>query len=388
MARIMLLALLAAFPPLATDMYLPALPLLASQWQVSEAGLNLSLAGFFLAYCLTLLFWGPLSDRYGRRIVLMPAICLFIFASFMCAQADGLAPLLFWRVVQGAGCSAPSVIAMALVRDTYQGRERTHIIAWVTMLMVFAPMLSPAVGSALIDWINWQAIFVLQALLALAAFCGVVLMPETLPPAHRLTTPLVHSLKDFAELIRCRQFVGVVMILCLNAMPMFSFIGVASYLYINQYHFSAEWFAWLFAINASGIALGNYVATRNIDALERLPIVYFGGLGISMAGLAMMVLLPTHPFISLTLPMFCVTFTIGLTGPGLNALAIGLAEDKAGAASALLVFSRFMAGAFLMALVPLGPFHLQINLGLIALSAGIAVLLLRKTMGHISPGKS
>ena len=119
-----LLALLSAFPPLSTDMYLPAIPLLQKAWHQPLAVVNLTLVGFFVGYCVFLLFYGPLSDRFGRRPLLLVGIGVFILASLLCALADNVISLIVFRVLQAAGAASASALALAISKDVYQGYER------------------------------------------------------------------------------------------------------------------------------------------------------------------------------------------------------------------------------------------------------------------------
>lgn len=133
---LLLLALLSAFPPLSTDMYLPAIPLLVKLWQQPLALVNLTLVGFFVSYCFFLLFYGPLSDRFGRRPLLLAGIGLFILASILCALADGLIGMIVFRVLQAAGAAAASTLALAISKDIYAGHERARILAYSNNLVL------------------------------------------------------------------------------------------------------------------------------------------------------------------------------------------------------------------------------------------------------------
>jgi len=138
-----LIALLSAFPPLSTDMYLPAIPLLQKIWQQPLSIINLTLVGFFISYCICLLFYGPLSDRFGRRRPLLIGIGIYIVASFLCAVSNNAAALIIFRVLQAAGGASSSVLALAITKDVYEEHERGKIFAYIGVIMALAPMLSP-----------------------------------------------------------------------------------------------------------------------------------------------------------------------------------------------------------------------------------------------------
>ena len=157
---LLLLSLLSAFPPLSTDMYLPAIPLLVTTWQQPLAIVNLSLVGFFISYCVFLLFYGPLSDRFGRRPLLLVGIGLFILASLLCALADNVISMIVFRVLQAAGAASAATLALAISKDIYEGHEREKILAYIGIIMALAPMLAPVFGGWILTWFSWRWIFI------------------------------------------------------------------------------------------------------------------------------------------------------------------------------------------------------------------------------------
>jgi DHA1 family bicyclomycin/chloramphenicol resistance-like MFS transporter len=146
-ARIfLLLVLLTAFPPLATDMYLPAIPMLQERWEQPLMVINLTLVVFFLSYCVFLLIYGPLSDRFGRRPPLLGGIGLFVMASVLCSFADSALTLIVARVFQAAGAASATSLALAITKDIYTNNERIRILAWMGVIMPLAPAVAPILG--------------------------------------------------------------------------------------------------------------------------------------------------------------------------------------------------------------------------------------------------
>jgi DHA1 family bicyclomycin/chloramphenicol resistance-like MFS transporter len=170
---ILLLALLTAFPPLSTDMYLPAIPLLQKQWHQPLVTVNLTLIGFFVTYCIFILIYGPISDQFGRRRPLMTGIGIYIAASLLCALSTGIGMLIAARVLQAAGAAAASALGLAMCKDLFDGSSRARIMAHIAVIMALAPMLAPIIGSWVLYLTSWPWVFVFQAAMGAAAFAGV-----------------------------------------------------------------------------------------------------------------------------------------------------------------------------------------------------------------------
>ncbi|MFA7423302.1 MAG: MFS transporter, partial [Acholeplasmataceae bacterium] len=200
-ARIfLLLVLLTAFPPLSTDMYLPAIPMLQQRWDQPLMVINLTLIGFFFSYCVFLLVYGPLSDRYGRRPPLLSGIALFTLASMLCALADSAGVLIGARVLQAAGAAAATSLSLAITKDIYTNNERVKILAWMGVIMPLAPAVAPIIGGWILLWLSWRWIFVLQACIGVGAWLGVYRMGET--NTTLVQSGALQSLRIYLELLR------------------------------------------------------------------------------------------------------------------------------------------------------------------------------------------
>ena len=221
-----LLALLTAFPALSTDMILPAIPSLAKAWNQPLSVINLILVCFFVTYGFFLLFYGPISDRFGRRRPLLFGLAVYIVASFFCAFASNVSMLILSRMLQAAGAAASSSISLAMTRDIFSGKERERILAYTAVIMALAPMLAPVIGGWILADFSWPWIFIVQALMGGIGILGVLRFPETLSlvsdaPFSRimhaygrlmlnplyLVMVLIMSVKPFSSLqFHCRLF--------------------------------------------------------------------------------------------------------------------------------------------------------------------------------------
>ena len=226
---LLLLALLSAFPPIATDMYLPAIPLLQTTWQVPLAVVNLTLVGFFVSYCVFLLFDGPCDRPPPPR---WRGIGIFILASLLCALSNNVVSLIGFRVFQAAGAASASALALAISKDVYEGHERERILAYIGVIMALAPMLAPVLGGWVMTWYSWRWVFVIQGMIGTLAWIGVFRMPETLKTPT--TTGAIQTAGTYLLLLRNRRYLGFALMMSLVVLPHFAFIGGSSDIYIAR----------------------------------------------------------------------------------------------------------------------------------------------------------
>ncbi|WP_372683253.1 multidrug effflux MFS transporter [Desulfosarcina sp.] len=346
----LLLALLAAFPPLSTDMYLPAIPLLQRAWQQPLAMVNLTLVGFFVSYCVFLLFYGPLSDRFGRRPLLLVGIGIFILASLLCALADNVVSLIFFRVLQAAGAASASALALAISKDVYDVHERERILAYIGVIMALAPMLAPVLGGWVLTWFSWRWVFVIQGAIGTLAWIGVFRMPETLETP--VATGALQTAGIYLQLLSNRRYMGFALMMSLMVLPHFAFIGGSADIYITRLGLSEQVFGYFFALNAAAIMVGAFSCTRLLGRVGSRGLLTAGFAGILVGGIGMIVRWIPGPW-GLALPMATISFSFGLSRPPSNNLVLEQVDRHVGTASSLLIFIYFMLGAFAMWLISL-----------------------------------
>lgn len=347
---LLLLALLSAFPPLSTDMYLPAIPLLQKSWQQPLAIVNLTLVGFFVSYCVFLLFYGPLSDRFGRRPPLLAGICIFILASLLCTISDNVISLIIFRVFQAAGAASASALALAISKDVYEGHERERILAYIGVIMALAPMLAPVFGGWVMTWFSWRWVFVIQGTIGALAWICVFRMPETLKtPA---ATSALETAGIYLQLLRNRRYLGFALMMSLIVLPHFAFIGGSSDIYITRLGLSEQIFGYFFALNAATMMAGSFACTRLVGQVGSRGLLTAGFAGILIGGLGMLTRWIPGPW-GLALPMAVISFSFGISRPPSNNMVLEQVDRHAGAASSLLIFIYFMLGAFAMWLISL-----------------------------------
>jgi len=378
-----LLALLSAFPPLSTAMYLPAIPQMVLLWRQPLSIVNLTLVFFFVSYCVFLLFYGPLSDRLGRRKPLLWGIGLFILASLLCASATQVTGLILFRVLQGAGAASAATLALAISKDVYEGHERARILAYIGVIMALAPMLAPVFGGWIMTWFSWRWIFISQAAIGLVAWVNVLRMPETLQ--IKAAKGFFQTAGLYLQLLHNRRYVGFALMMSLIVPPLFAFIAGSADIYITRLGLSEQVFGYFFGANALAIMAGSFTCTRLLNRIGQGRLMTAGFAGIAFGGLNMLIGWLPDPW-RLAIPMAVMSFSLGLSRPPSNNFVLEQVDRHAGAASSLLVFIYFMLGAFSMWLVSLS-WNDKIRLiGILGAGAGGTLLLLwlslPKTLTH------
>jgi DHA1 family bicyclomycin/chloramphenicol resistance-like MFS transporter len=301
---------------------------------------NLTLICFFLTYCLFMLIYGPISDRFGRRRPLLAGITIFIVASLMCALADSIYTLIAARIFQASGAAAASALSLAMCKDLFNdARQRERVMAYIAIIIALAPMLAPIIGGWVIHYLSWRWVFVFQASLAVIAWCGV----------QRTATEAV---KVYFRLFHNRRYAGLMLAMSLLTLPFFGFIAASSEIYITRFGMDERQFGYLFGFNALALMFGPIVFSRLVRSFSSRALLTAAFAGILASGL-IMACVPHHSPWSLTLPMWGLSFFLGMSRPPSNNLILEQVDRDVGAASALVIFTFMTVGAFSMGLISL-----------------------------------
>lgn len=357
----LLLGALTALPPLAIDMGLPALSLIQASLGASAGEATLTLSIFLAGYGSAQLVVGPLSDRFGRRPVMLAGLSLFTLAGIGCALAPSILLLLAFRLAAGIGAAGSTTLAFAIVRDVFSGQAARVQISTVTTVTSVGPMIAPTIGGLMLLLGGWRFIY---STLAVAGGILVTLvwlgLAETRPAARGAALGMV---RRYAIVLREPRIVGFVLVNALCFAGLFAFIAVSSVVLIDGMGASVALFGLLFALTSGGILAGNsfntMLARRNVRQERPLAIgLWLAPVGAAVASgllLGGIVGLATFvPFIVLN------GFCRGMIGPNATHAALEPLPAHAGAASALLGCTQMLVGALAGALVaallpPLGP---------------------------------
>lgn len=349
----LVLGVLTAFGSLSIDMYLPSLPTLQRELGTTANAVQLTLAAFMAGLGVGQLFYGPLSDRFGRRRPLFAGIVLYVLASVACAFAPSIEWLIALRFLQAVGGACGSVIARAVVRDLYQGREVARVLSLLMLIMGAAPILAPLLGSWVMALAGWRAIFGVLALIGVAALVpAVVAIPRTVPRAGPAGSSFGTNLR---ALVTDWRFITATLAGGFSQSGMFAYISGAPFVFMELHHLSPERFAWLFGVNAMGLIAASQVNRRLLSRYSPGRIASTAALFSSAMGAILVVLALTGTGSVLTLAptLFLFISSLGFVGPNMAALALEAHGARAGVASAVLGSAQFATSAVASSLVGL-----------------------------------
>jgi DHA1 family bicyclomycin/chloramphenicol resistance-like MFS transporter len=354
-ALTLLLSLLTALGPLSMDMYLPSLPDIGRTLNAPIVQVQLTISSYLFGFAAGQIFYGPISDRFGRRPVLLAALVLYAFATIGCAVAQSIGGLIALRFLQAVGGAGAIVLARAVVRDIYSGVRAGRELSLMGAITGVAPIIAPVIGGGLQIWFGWCATFVL--LVAFAALIGVVaarLLPETL--RETIKTPF--SLSAMGEMYRSvavhRGFLAYLAILTSAFIGLFAWISGAPVVMQSAiYGLSPFAFGVTFAVGAGGYVLGTFIAARIVMRLGLDRLIGIGTAAMALGGLAMAMVIGAALGHVL---WFVGAMTLYLAGlgfalPATMAGALTPFPDRAGTASSVLGFAQQTGAAITAAAV-------------------------------------
>ncbi len=337
---IVLLSAASALGPASMQILLPALPTIRTDFQVTASVAQLTLSLSMLSIAVATLTYGPLSDRFGRKHILVIGIIITFLGSIFCILAPTINLLILGRIIQAFGGAVGLVVARAVVRDVYGPQESARVISTLVMVMVVIPMMSPALGGELMVLFGWRSVFVCIAVfsvLMLVAMCWK--LPETLvEPVH--FEGIRGMLFTFRDLMRSREFCGYGFSVAFVSVVFFSFISAAPEIMVSVLNRSATEYGYYFIMIPAGFMTGSYLSRRFGNRLGIYKMIDYGS-KVSLFGITLALIVQlsgfSHP-IGLFLPIAIAIFGNGVTLPNAQAGAINVFPGHAGSASGLMGF--------------------------------------------------
>lgn len=340
-----LLGSLAALPALSIDISLPALPAMAIALTANSAAAQWTLSLFMVGFAGGQLFLGPLSDRYGRRPVLLCGLTVYVFAGVACAIASSIQILVIMRFLQGLSVCSGQVIVRAIIRDVFDRPSAAAKQSIVTVITTIAMLIAPIIGAWILGFADWRAVFALLPVVGgVVLVVAALVLPETCPPRSGLRTG---TIKSYLHVLREPATVGNAFVAAFIFAGLFVFISCSSTVFIRTLGMSPQGFSWMFAIVAFGQLMGS--SLNRMLAMRVAPgrLIKVGGsiAFIATSIIAVQAIWPLGIY-PLLLAISLYAFALGMTNPNAIAAAMASLPQYAGSASAVIGFMQFIMGSF------------------------------------------
>ena len=367
------LGIMSAMAPLATDMYLPALPELSAEFSASTSATQLTLTMTLLGMAIGQIFLGPLSDMYGRKRPLFFGMVAFAIVSAGCFYASSIEPFLALRFLQGFAGASGIVIARAIARDAAEGVELTRFLSVLMLVNGLAPILAPVAGGQLLVLGSWRIIFAVLAVIGVLLALWTLKTRETLP-AEKRQASMAASFHAFPALLRDRYFFGHCLVQCFVFGAFFSYISGSSFVFQNIYGVSAQEYSLIFGGIGTGLFLAGLLPARLAGRVKDI-VMLKASLLVPLVGSALLLAAFATGFAPLALVIVLLFITIvplAVMGTASFSLALSRQGKNAGAASALIGFFSMVLGGLMMPLVGIAGDHTAIPMAVLML-AGYAL---------------
>lgn len=349
---IIFLGALSAFGPFVTDMYLPTLPSMAEVFHTTPSLVQLGLATSMLGLAIGQVFFGPLSDKYGRKVTLMSAMIIFAVSTVASIYSPSIEFFNVCRFLQGLGGSGGIVLSRSVATDCYSGRELAKTLAIIGAINGIAPVTAPVIGGLVSRAVGWQGIFWILFGIGAVILIMCVAFKESHPAERRYKGSVMSLMNNFPALLRIRYFVIYTLLYTFTCGILFSYISSASFVIQNHFGFSELQFALIFGLNALGIGVGSGLSLkfRNISNAA-----VFGTVGTALSILLQIVVYMTLPtFLPYEILTFVMLVCVGFNLTSTTTMSMDEGRSMAGSASALFGASGFLFGGIVSPLVGIG----------------------------------
>ena len=340
---VLFLGTLSAFGPFVTDLYLPALPLMSNYFSASTSTIQLTLTGSMVGLALGQLLIGPISDKLGRKKPLLISLIVYLISTVAIIILPNIYAMIILRFIQGISSAGAVVISRAVSTDLYKGKEMAQFFALLMAVNGLAPILSPVLGSLLLEFTDWRGIFIALAAIGIIIIIASLKFHESLAEQKRLNVPITKTYHSIVLVSQNKLFTALVFIQGFALAAMFAYIAASPFILQTHYNLSAISYSICFGLNGFAIVLGSKISGRFNEKK-----------GIKL-GLTMMLIISIYlPFLFVEVGFFLLLLGLGLILPAGSALAMGLERKRAGSASALFGFLPFFLGGIVSPLVGIG----------------------------------
>ena len=377
---VLLLGVLSAFGPFVVDLYLPSLPQLASFFETSASMTQLTLTTAMIGLAVGQLLLGPLSDKFGRKIPLIISLVIYIISTILIVYAPNIEAMIVLRVIQGLSSAGSVVISRAVATDLYRGREMTRFFGLLMTINGLAPIISPILGSLLLEYISWKGVFVFLALIGVIVLLFCFRLKESLNVENRLQGSIFATFSTFGVIIKNRLFMSYVGIESFLLGAMFAYIAASPFILQSFYGLSSFAFSLCFGANGSALVIGSNVGSK-MPNRQALAIGVLAFVAAALYTIAVLIIQPHWLFVEIG--FFAMLLLMGITFPAISTLAMESERQYAGSASALLGFAPFFLGGVVSPLVGIG--NIFYSTALVILACGVLGLAIYWSIRHKIP---
>jgi DHA1 family bicyclomycin/chloramphenicol resistance-like MFS transporter len=341
------------FGSISTDLYLPAMPAIGQALGTSAGAVEWTISGYLIGFSLGQLLWGPISDRFGRKVPVAIGLVLFALGSAGCALAGSVWALVGCRIVQAIGACAGVVLARAMVRDLYEGDRAARMLSTLMTIMAVAPLLGPIVGGQILALAGWRWIFWTLVCVGLLTLAALFTLPETLRAENRNHEPLGRAVARYGALLRQRQLLGYAVSGGFFYGGIFAYIAGTPFAFISYYHVQPQAYGFLFAIGIAGIMLANLLNRSLVTRFGSDRLLRAGAAGAALTGAvaALDARFGWGGLIGLVMPLLLYVSMSGLIVANSVAGALAAFPGQAGTVSALVGATHYGAGVLGAAMV-------------------------------------
>ena len=377
---VLLLGVLSAFGPFVVDLYLPSLPQLASFFETNASMTQLTLTTAMIGLALGQLLLGPLSDKFGRKKPLIISLVIYIISTVLIVFSPNIETMIVLRVIQGLSSAGSVVISRAIATDLYRGREMTRFFGLLMTINGIAPIISPILGSLLLEYISWKGVFVFLALIGVVVLFFCFRLKESLSVENRLQGSIFATFSTFGVIIKNRLFMSYVGIESFLLGAMFAYIAASPFILQSFYGLSAFIFSLCFGANGAALVIGANIGGK----LPNRQALAIGVLAFVVAALYTIAVLIIQPYwLFVEIGFFAMLLLMGITFPAISTLAMESERQYAGSASALLGFAPFFLGGVVSPLVGIG--NIFYSTALVILACGVLGLAIYWSIRHKIP---
>ena len=372
---LILVGIVSAFGPFVTDFYLPALPELTTYFNTTASMAQLSLTFSMIGLGAGQLFIGPLSDKYGRRSLLLISMVFFLIATVGCIVVPDVETFLLCRLLQGLAGAGGVVISKSIATDLYEGKELARFFSMLSAVQGLAPICAPVLGGVLLEVTDWRGIFGVLLIIGVLLIVMLLFFRESLSPRYRINTPIWSVFKGYRPVLQNRQFIYYVLIQAFAMGVMFTYIAASPFIFQEHYGISSLSYSVCFGINALAIMMGSFFVMR-FRSVRR-------GLGtgsvafLVMSVITAMILVNNANVIMLEISLVLLLFCLGMILPTSTTLALELERSNSGSASAVLGFLMFLFGGIVSPLAGLG--NMLVSTALLIVIGGSCTLVFAVT---------